>query len=214
MANELLDIYKSGMFPMADSVDSPEVYLVAPEKRGLLPIADLHISKSLLKALKKRSFEVYVDRDFPAVIAACAEETDERPSSWINPAIQALFVRLHEMGHAHSVECYYEDALVGGLYGLQVGSIFCGESMFSRRTDASKVALVHLCARLWKVGFDVLDSQFTNDHLKQFGCYEIPNNEYQTLLIQALGKQPDFSLSDFHISEQNLVQEYLENRHF
>ena len=198
---------------MADSVDSPDVYLVEPEKRGLLPIADLHISKSLLKTLKKQPFTICIDRDFASVIQACAEETKDRPSSWINPAIQSLFTQLHELGHAHSVECYIGDELVGGLYGLQVGAIFCGESMFSRRTNASKVALVHLCARLWKAGFDVLDSQFINDHLKQFGCYEVPNSEYLEILAVKLNEEPDFLLRNYEHSEVSLLRDYLSNRH-
>lgn len=146
-ANLLYAVYREGRFPMAETADDPFL-IVTPHERGLLPIKDLHISHSLMKTLKRAPYEVRVDTEFDAVIAACAESRDERPETWINADIRLLFNELHRQGRAHSVECWQHDTLVGGLYGLAVGGVFCGESMFSRATDASKVALVHLCARL------------------------------------------------------------------
>ena len=167
----LIEAYKQGLFPMAHSRHSPYVHWVCPEERGQLPILDLYIPKSLKKTVKKSPYTVKVDTDFSAVIAACAAAQDDRPETWINDEIINAYTKLHEKGIAHSIECWDGDQLVGGLYGLKLGGAFFGESMFSRSRDASKVALVHLCARLWQGGFEILDTQFVNDHLMQFGVY-------------------------------------------
>ena len=169
--------YREGRFPMAETADDPFL-IVTPHERGLLPIKDLHISHSLKKTLKRAPYDVRIDTAFDDVITACAEPHPDRPETWINPDIRLLFNELFAQGHAHSVECWQDSKLVGGLYGLTVGGVFCGESMFSRATDASKVALVHLCARLDAGGFTLLDAQFHNPHLEQFGLYTIPQDEY------------------------------------
>lgn len=191
-ALDLLEVYARGSFPMADHADDAEFFIVTPEKRALLPIHTLHISKSLRKLVRKAPFDIRTDFDFPAVLAACAEMQPDRPETWINSSIQALFLELHHRGLAHSVECWQEEKLVGGLYGLAIGGTFCGESMFSRVPNASKIALVHLCARLAAGGFSLLDVQFSNPHLEQFGLYELPQEEYARLLQAHLADQTTF----------------------
>jgi leucyl/phenylalanyl-tRNA--protein transferase len=191
-ALDLLDFYRQGYFPMAEHADDEEFMIVAPKVRALLPIRDLHISKSLQKLVKKAPFEIRIDTDFAAVIAACAEQQEGRPETWINAEIQRLFIELHEMGYAHSVECWREGKLVGGLYGLALGGLFCGESMFSRVPNASKVALVHLCARLDAAGFSLLDAQFRNPHLEQFGLYEMPQADYVRAIQPLLSENHTF----------------------
>jgi leucyl/phenylalanyl-tRNA--protein transferase len=186
-ATELLTLYAHGSFPMAEQAFDEEFLIVTPKKRALLPIQNLHISKSLRKLVRRAPFEIRTDYDFSAVIAACAEARPDRPETWINASIQSLFLELHQMGFAHSIECWQDEKLVGGLYGLALGGTFCGESMFSRVPNASKIALVHLCARLAASGFSVLDVQFSNPHLEQFGLYEIPQEEYVRLLHSHLG---------------------------
>lgn len=192
----LLDAYRQGIFPMAEERDSAEVNFYRPHQRALLPIRDLHIPRRLLKTLKAAPYRVSVDTAFETVIDACAAEHPRRPRTWINPAIRDLFVELHQRGHAHSIECWTpEGTFAGGLYGLAIGAVFCGESMVSRADDASKIALVHLCARLWAGGFTTLDSQFANDHLRQFGLYEIPQEDYETLIRQEMSKAANFALA-------------------
>ncbi|MBI1301291.1 MAG: leucyl/phenylalanyl-tRNA--protein transferase [Alphaproteobacteria bacterium] len=175
-ADILLAAYTQGLFPMAETADSQRVLWFCPEMRGQISIPDMHVPKRLKKTvrhmrLKSGPYEIFVNRDFEAVIAECAKETFDRPDTWINTQITKAYVDLHEKGHAHSVECWQEGKLVGGLYGVEIGGAFFGESMFSRQSDASKVCLVHLAARLHHAGFLVLDTQFKNDHLKQFGVY-------------------------------------------
>jgi leucyl/phenylalanyl-tRNA--protein transferase len=153
---------------------------------------------------------VRVDTAFEAVIDSCAENTEDRPKTWINGDIRAIFVALHEKGFAHSVECWKDGVLAGGVYGLAIGGFFSGESMFSRRRDASKVALVHLCARLWRGGFTMLDAQFMNDHLRQFGAYEISRDVYQKKLQNALPKQTNFIFDQ--LTESNLMATYLSDK--
>lgn len=183
----LLRAYSIGLFPMAESADDPEIFWVSPELRGILPLDQrFHVSGSLAKFIRKQPFDIRFDHDFPAVMRACAEETPERPSTWINETIFRLYCALHRMGHAHSVEAYEDGALVGGLYGVSLGSAFFGESMFSRRTNASKVCLVALVERLRARGFTLLDTQFTTDHLKTFGAVDIPKKNYMVLLEQAM----------------------------
>ncbi|MGF0536368.1 leucyl/phenylalanyl-tRNA--protein transferase [Agrobacterium sp. ES01] len=182
----LLRAYSIGMFPMAESADDPELFWVEPDLRGIIPLNDFHVSKSLAKAVRKAPFDIRVDTDFNLVVAKCAEEADDRPSTWINETIRGLYSALYSLGHAHSVEAWEGDELVGGLYGVSLGSAFFGESMFSRRTNASKICLVHLVERMKAKGFTLLDTQFTTDHLTSFGAIEIPKAEYQQLLEEAM----------------------------
>ncbi|WP_105371868.1 leucyl/phenylalanyl-tRNA--protein transferase [Neorhizobium huautlense] len=182
----LLRAYSIGLFPMAESSDVPEIFWVEPEMRGILPLDGFHISKSLAKTVRKRPFDIRFDTAFERVIAYCAEPAEDRPSTWINTTIRKLYTELHRMGHAHSVEAWEDEELVGGLYGVSLGSAFFGESMFSRRTNASKICLVHLVERLRAKGFTLLDTQFTTEHLKTFGAIDIPKDEYLKLLKKAV----------------------------
>lgn len=182
----LLRAYAAGMFPMAESADDPEVFWVQPKIRGIIPLDDFHVSKSLAKHIRQKPFDIRVNTAFERVMKLCAESTDDRPTTWINPLILTLYVELHRMGYTHSVEAWESEELVGGLYGVSLGSAFFGESMFSRRTDASKICLVHLVERLNERGFTLLDTQFTTDHLKTFGAIDIPRREYEKLLEKAM----------------------------
>ncbi|PDT14638.1 leucyl/phenylalanyl-tRNA--protein transferase [Rhizobium sp. J15] len=182
----LLRAYSIGLFPMAESADDPEIFWVEPEMRGVLPLDRFHVSKSLAKTVRRQPFEIRFDHDFDSVIAACAEETSGRPSTWINSTIRSLYSTLFDMGHAHTVEAWDGDGLVGGLYGVSLGSAFFGESMFSRRTDASKICLVHLVGRLREKGFTLLDTQFTTEHLKTFGAIDVPKTDYAVMLAEAM----------------------------
>ncbi|API51969.1 leucyl/phenylalanyl-tRNA--protein transferase [Rhizobium leguminosarum] len=182
----LLRAYSIGLFPMAESADDPEIFWVEPELRGVLPLDHFHVSKSLAKAVRKKPFDIRFDYAFDQVIAACAEETSGRPSTWINRTIRSLYSTLFDMGHAHTVEAWEGNELVGGLYGVSLGSAFFGESMFSRRTDASKICLVHLVDRLRERGFTLLDTQFTTEHLKTFGAIDVPKADYAAMLAAAM----------------------------
>ncbi|WP_084396759.1 leucyl/phenylalanyl-tRNA--protein transferase [Henriciella aquimarina] len=189
----LLDCYRQGVFPMADSRDDMNLFLISPEMRGILPLDHFHIPRRLKRTVKQQPFNVTVDLAFNRVLEACAEETPERPTTWINPTILNLYGALHHQGYAHSIECWNEDGwLVGGVYGVALGGAFFGESMFSRETDASKVALVHLVARLIHGGFTLLDAQFHNPHLEQFGLEELPKKEFMKRLDAALAVKADF----------------------
>ena len=191
-ADQILRAYALGVFPMARQHDDPKLYWVDPEKRGILPLADFHLPRSLKKVLKRESFEMRVDTAFEQVLELCAESTARRPETWINAEITRLFTDLHHAGLAHSVESWQDGRLVGGLYGLSLGSAFFGESMFSRATDASKVALTHLVAVMKKGGYTLLDTQFVTEHLAQFGAVEIPRRDYLRLLAQALDRPASF----------------------
>jgi leucyl/phenylalanyl-tRNA--protein transferase len=182
----LLRAYSIGLFPMAESADDPEIFWVEPEVRGILPLDRFHLSKSLAKAVRKRPFDIRYNSAFEQVIAGCAQPADDRPSTWINSTIRRLYSELHRMGHAHSVEAFDGDELVGGLYGVSHGAAFFGESMFSRRTNASKICLVHLVERLNTRGFTLLDTQFTTEHLKTFGAIDIAKDDYLKLLRKAV----------------------------
>ena len=182
----LLRAYSIGLFPMAESADDPEIFWVEPELRGVLPLDHFHVSKSLAKTVRRKPFEIRFDHAFDQVIAACAEETSGRPSTWINKTIRSLYATLFDMGHAHTVAAWDGDELVGGLYGVSLGSAFFGESMFSRRTDASKICLVHLVDRLREKGFTLLDTQFTTEHLKTFGAIDVPKADYAAILAAAM----------------------------
>ena len=188
----LLRAYAAGIFPMAESAEDNALYWVEPEERGIIPLDGLKVSQSLRKRVRRQAFDVRVDCDFEAVIRACAAPTHDRPSTWINSRILALYTQLHKMGCCHSVECWQDGELVGGLYGVRIGAIFFGESMFSRVTDASKVALVHLVARLNAGGFGLLDAQFVNPHLERMGAVALPKSQYHQLMEPLLGRDADF----------------------
>lgn len=189
----LLKAYASGVFPMGESADDPEVFWVRPEVRGIIPLDGFHVPRSLRKAMKQGRFDIRFDTDFPGVIDACAEERAVRKSTWINAPIREAYIELFRRGHCHSVEAWREDRLVGGLYGVRLGRVFFGESMFSRETDASKICLVHLVERLRERGFALLDTQFTTDHLKRFGALDVPRRRYERMLQEALQGEAFFS---------------------
>ncbi len=182
----LLRAYTVGVFPMAESRDATSISWIDPRNRGILPLDTLHISKSLRKTIRKGAFEVRCNSDFAGVIAECGKRTPERGETWINPQIEQAVIELHRMGYAHSVETWVDGRLAGGLYGVALGGVFFGESMFSRVTDSSKVALIHLCARLRIGRFKLLDTQFVTDHLKTFGAIEIPARDFLKRLEAAL----------------------------
>lgn len=206
----ILAAYAQGIFPMAESAEDQHFNFYRPDKRGQLSIENIHIPKKLLKTLKNNPYEIKIDTDFIGVIDGCAAVSKSRQSTWINRPIRDVFIELHDLGYAHSVEAWHDGQLVGGLYGLAIGALFCGESMFSRMDDASKVCLIHLCARLSKGGFSVLDTQFTNEHLEQFGAYEIPQEEYEEIIKTEIKKPADFLLEG--MNEKNLMDEYLGKR--
>ena len=189
---DLLDCYARGVFPMADARGDTKVFLVDPEHRGVLPFKAFHVSRRLARTVRANPFEIRVDTAFSAVVSACAAEAPGRENTWINGPIEGLYAALFRIGHAHSIETWRDNELVGGLYGVSLAGAFFGESMFSRATDASKVALVHLVARLIAGGFVLLDAQFITEHLTQFGAEEIPRNVYRKRLKQALKASGDF----------------------
>lgn len=191
-ADILLRAYACGIFPMAESSTDESMFWVEPDMRGIIPLENFHIPRSLKKTLRKTSFTISIDTDFKAVITECAKETTTRDNTWINDQIKELYCELHELNHAHSFEVWDNDQLVGGLYGVRLGRAFFGESMFSRKTDASKIALVHLVYQMKKQGFILLDTQFTTEHLEKFGAIEIPKHEYQLLLEDALTSDEAF----------------------
>jgi len=177
---------------MAESADDPELYWVDPVQRGILPLDRFHLPRRLARTVRSERFAVVCDRNFAAVMRGCAEPTAERPQTWINDEIVSVYSALHDRGHAHSVEAYLDGQLVGGLYGVSLSGAFFGESMFSRVTDASKVALVHLVARLIRGGYRLLDTQFVTDHLKRFGATEVSRARYRHMLREALGASAYF----------------------
>jgi leucyl/phenylalanyl-tRNA--protein transferase len=188
----LLAAYAAGIFPMGESADDPELFWVDPRRRGILPLDAFHVPKRLGRIIRQGGFQIRCDSAFEEVIRACAEATEKRPNTWINDEIVRLYAGLFARGAAHSVESWHGDALVGGLYGVAIGAAFFGESMFSRATDASKVALVHLAARLRLGGYRLLDTQFLTPHLAQFGGVEITRARYHRLLAQALAYRASF----------------------
>jgi leucyl/phenylalanyl-tRNA--protein transferase len=188
----LLRAYAAGLFPMAESAEDPELFWVDPERRGVLPLDGFHLPRRFRRSLRQERFEVTADRDFAAVMKGCAERTPTRKSTWINTQIIRLYRDLHARGSAHSVECWLDGELVGGLYGVSLGGAFFGESMFSRVADASKTALVHLVARLRRGGYQLLDTQFVTQHLTRFGAVEIPRRDYRKRLEAALSVPAEF----------------------
>ncbi|HEY6579187.1 MAG TPA: leucyl/phenylalanyl-tRNA--protein transferase [Rhizomicrobium sp.] len=188
----LLQAYAEGIFPMARQRDEEEIYFVSPRERGIVPLDRFHVPRRLARTVRSDRFAIRVDSAFTEVISACAAPAPGRAESWINGKIMALYSALHRRGFAHSVECWRDGRLAGGLYGVQIGAAFFGESMFSRERDASKVALVHLTARLKAGGFLLLDAQFMTEHLAQFGAIAIPRRRYLDLLKRAVAKPADF----------------------
>jgi leucyl/phenylalanyl-tRNA--protein transferase len=190
----LLKAYACGIFPMAESAEDPTLYWIEPEMRGILPLNGFHIPARLARTVRSTPFTVVADRDFEAVIEGCAESKRGRMQTWINRRIRLLYGALFDRGHCHTVEVYRDGLLVGGLYGVTLGGAYFGESMFHRDRDASKVALVHLVARLKIGGFKLLDTQFVTDHLRTFGALEVPRRDYHALLEQALDDTGDFTV--------------------
>ncbi|MDY8110642.1 leucyl/phenylalanyl-tRNA--protein transferase [Fulvimarina sp. 2208YS6-2-32] len=188
----LLKAYACGIFPMAESADDPNIFWVDPVERGILPLDGLHVSRSLKKTIRRNVFDITVDTAFVAVLDGCAEPAPDRTETWINATVRDLYIALYRKGFAHSVEAWKDGRLVGGLYGVSLGGAFFGESMFSRATDASKVALVFLCERLIRGGYTLLDTQFLTGHLARFGAIEIPRDDYQLLLAEAIEAETTF----------------------
>ena len=195
----IIKAYSLGLFPMADSHNSRNIKFYDPDQRALIPINNtlgqgVRIPRRLKRRVRQAPYAVTMNNDFTAVIDSCAARNDQREDTWINPEIRRLYIALHKMGFAHSVEVWLDEALVGGLYGVALRAAFFGESMFTRKSDASKIALVHLMARLRHGGFLLLDAQFTNDHLQQFGITEIDRVDFQDRLANALFTEANLAL--------------------
>jgi leucyl/phenylalanyl-tRNA---protein transferase len=188
----LLKAYACGIFPMAESADDPALYWIEPEMRGIIPLEAFHVPARLARTVRTTPFVVHVDRDFDGVIDGCAEPKRDRSRTWINTRIRRIYRALFERGHCHTVEVYNGDELVGGLYGVSLGRAFFGESMFHHARDASKIALVHLVARLKAGGYRLLDTQFVTEHLRTFGAVEVPKRRYHRLLEDAIVGQGEF----------------------
>ena len=186
---QLIRAYMLGMFPMSESRTDKRLFFVDPEFRAVIPIFNFHISKTLLRLAKKRPFKITINKAFPDVVKSCA--TINRTDTWINTEIENLFISLNKNKYAHSIECWQENHLVGGIYGLALGGVFFAESMFSCVPNGSKIALINLVARLWKTGFKILDVQFLNDHLLQFGAHEISKDDFKTNLRKAVQSDVD-----------------------
>lgn len=189
----LLRAYACGIFPMAESADDPQLYWIEPQARGILPLDAIDVPRRLARTVRQARFHVTFDRDFEGVIDGCAAPRPGRRSTWINSQIRSLYRDLYRQGHCHTVEVRLDGRLVGGLYGVALGGAFFGESMFSTERDASKVALVYLCARLIHGGFTLLDTQFVTEHLRQFGTIEIDKAEFQERLQDAVERIADFA---------------------
>ncbi len=205
-ADHLIKAYVLGIFPMAESGDADRVFWVDPEYRGILPLKGFHVPTRLARTVRSNKFTVRVDFDFPGMMRACAKSRMGRPSTWINEEIIELYTEMHERRMAHSVECWREGHLVGGLYGVSLGAAFFGESMVSFERDASKVALVHLVARLKVGGYRLLDTQFVTDHLRQFGTIEVKREQYHTMLERAITSRADFEKLEKNADGQSVLQ--------
>ena len=192
----ILRAYQAGIFPMAEDASSDALFWVSPQQRGIIPLDAIHLSKSLRKTLKTHNYSVKVDTDFAATIEGCATAGTERDTTWINPAIRSLYGQLFDTGYVHTVEVWDGPDLVGGLYGVSIGAAFFGESMFHRKTDCSKIAMAHLLARLQAGNYRLLDTQFITDHLRTFGGIEIPREDYEVRLADALGHQANWRAFD------------------
>ena len=192
----ILRAYHAGIFPMAEDASSDDLFWVSPQLRGIIPLDAFHISHSLRKTLKTHPYSVRVDTDFAATIEGCATAGTERGTTWINPAIRKLYGALFDRGFVHTVEVWDGPLIVGGLYGVSIGAAFFGESMFHRKTDCSKIAMAHLGERLRSGGYRLLDTQFVTDHLKTFGGIEIPREDYELRLADALAHDADWHAID------------------
>ena len=188
----LLKAYACGLFPMAESAEDPGLFWLEPERRGILPLDTVHIPRRLKRTIRSDVFEIRISTDFQGVINGCSEPMPGRRKTWINREIRRLYGELFEMGYCHTVEAWHDGVLVGGLYGVSLNGAFFGESMFTFKTDASKVCLAHLIARLIAGGYTLLDTQFVTDHLSKFGTVEVARDAYNTLLSDALQKETDF----------------------
>ncbi|APF37581.1 MULTISPECIES: leucyl/phenylalanyl-tRNA--protein transferase [Chelatococcus] len=191
-AGLLLKAYACGLFPMAESADEPGLFWVEPRERGILPLDDFHLPRRLARSVAADRYEIRIDGDFEAVIAGCASAAPGRERTWINRRIRSLYGELFDLGHCHTVEVWDDGNLVGGLYGVALGGAFFGESMFHRTRDASKIALVHLVARLRSGGFTLLDTQFVTEHLRQFGATEVPKKKYLQMLQKSITTAADW----------------------
>ena len=189
----ILKGYSLGIFPMSESSEDPNIYWINPKKRGIIPLNNFKISKSLKKEIKKNKFKVTLNKNFRTVIINCAKKTHNRPSTWINKEIIKLYTNLHKIGHAHSVEAWTGNKLAGGLYGVSLGSAFFGESMFNNISNASKICLVYLIANLKKKKFSLLDTQFVNPYLKNLGAIEVSQKKYLKMLGNSLSKSANFN---------------------
>ncbi len=185
----LLSAYAAGLFPMSEDADDPDIFWVEPRERGIIPLDGFHLPKRLKRTVRSDRYTVRTDSDFDGIVAACAAPAEGRQTTWINDTIRTLYRQLFDLGYAHTIEVYENEVLVGGLYGVSLGGCFFGESMFHRARDASKVALVHLVARLRRGGFELLDTQFLTEHLGQFGAIEIPRDAYKKRLQTALSRE-------------------------
>ena len=202
----ILKSYSLGIFPMSESFDDPNLYWINPKKRGVIPINDFKISKNLRKEIKKKKFLITINKDFKGVIKNCAKKTKNRPSTWINKEIIKLYSNLHKIGHAHSIEAWHQDKLVGGLYGVSLGSAFFGESMFSIMSNSSKICLVYLLANLKIKKFTLLDTQFVNPYLKKLGAIEISRKKYLKILGNSLKKNINFDQKIPQSSIYDIIQ--------
>jgi leucyl/phenylalanyl-tRNA--protein transferase len=204
--DELLDCYRRGVFPMAETRDSDSLFLVDPKERGVIPLAGFHVPSRLARTIRREPFRITHDQAFGEVMRLCAEPAPGRTETWINDDILRLYAALHARGNAHSIECWDGDDLVGGLYGISLGAAFFGESMFSRATDASKIALAALVARLIVGGFRLLDAQFQTEHLAQFGAVTMTRAAFRKRLAAALDVNGDFSRMPDGVSGAQLLQ--------
>jgi len=203
---ELLDCYARGVFPMADSRDDPRIYLLDPDERGVLPLDGLHVSKRLKRKIRQEPYRITFDTAFQRVVDACATPAPGREETWINDGIFGLYSELRRDGYAHSIEAWQGDELVGGLYGVSLGRAFFGESMFSRATDASKIALVYLVARLKAGGYTLLDTQFSTEHLETLGVVTITREQYHERLAEALEGVGEFYSMPADTSVSDVLQ--------
>ena len=202
----ILKSYSLGIFPMSESFDDPNLYWINPKKRGVILINDFKISKNLRKEIRKKKFLITINKDFNGVIKNCAKKTKNRPSTWINKEIIKLYSNLHKIGHAHSIEAWHQDKLVGGLYGVSLGSAFFGESMFSIMSNSSKICLVYLLVNLKIKKFTLLDTQFVNPHLKKLGAIEISRKKYLKMLGSSLKKSANFNKKISQSSIYDIIQ--------
>lgn len=201
----LLKAYSCGIFPMAESADDPALYWIEPQNRGLLPLEAAHVPRRLARTIRTTPLRVRIDTDYEGTISGCAASRPGRRTTWINARIRSLYRELFELGHCHTVEVWDDERLVGGLYGVALGGAFFGESMFSFERDASKIALVHLVARLKAGGFTLLDTQFVTEHLRQFGTVEVDRSEFQRRLDRALKVTGDFHLLEPDASPDRIL---------